>query len=441
MCVQANDSFYFRIESRSALFAHNFIVTADSARNRKQIAKLSTLAYFERKCFNRDSLLVNNPYLTRIKNASLSFLGFAPSGLTGRFGFVTVEVCGLVTVANPTYDNGDPVGGWGYHEEWQCSSYTYYGYMEDTEDAGGGSGTSGTNDDWWNGYSSGSGGGSGGATGFSPLVTSLASQLGLTYDQSVWLENNTLRAIEIYNYLQCTTNQGAHIIANQHIDKMMSDFDYLSFNQQHYSNSSSSNVWWEDDYWLDNPNYFNLDLDQGPNNDYEKLTAAEKALVKKYPTHAYTISRNKDLAIQETLAIFGSSGRNDKSDAFRHAFFNAINRRDLGLDPLTLENIAKLFSDAHESETPPQLEKEKEMDLWNNAVGHIVGSVMFPIFTSNSSLSTVVLDKLAIGELKYLKPVLTHSQDPNFWGTNGAINPLTATHGITSFTQLVSTNQ
>lgn len=163
MCVQANDSFYFRIESRSALFAHNFIVTADSARNRKQIAKLSTLAYFERKCFNRDSLLVNNPYLTRIKNASLSFLGFAPSGLTGRFGFVTVEVCGLVTVANPTYDNGDPVGGWGYHEEWQCSSYTYYGYMEDTEDAGGGSGTSGTNDDWWNGYSS--GGGRGGGSG------------------------------------------------------------------------------------------------------------------------------------------------------------------------------------------------------------------------------------------------------------------------------------
>jgi hypothetical protein len=160
VCVQANDSFYFRIESRSALFAHNFIATVDSARNRKQIAKLSTLAYFEKKCFNRDSLLVNNAYVKKIKNASLNFLGFAPSGLTGRFGLITVEICGLVYVPNPWYYIP---GEGGYHEEWQCTYYSYYGYMEETEDAGGGSGTSGTNDDWWNGYSSGSGGGSGGS--------------------------------------------------------------------------------------------------------------------------------------------------------------------------------------------------------------------------------------------------------------------------------------
>ena len=122
-----------------------------------------------------------------------------------------------------------------------------------------------------------------------------------------------------------------------------------------------------------------------------------------------------------------------------------MNRRDLGLDPMTLENIAKLFSDAHESETPPQLQKEKDMDLWNNAIGHIVGDVMFPIFTSNSSLSVDVMTKLTNGELKYLKPVEpTPSQGTNginndFWHINH--NPKLGRHGITYATQLILTNQ
>lgn len=52
-----------------------------------------------------------------------------------------------------------------------------------------------------------------------------------------------------------------------------------------------------------------------------------------------------------------------------------------------------------------------------------------------------VLTKLTNGELRYLKPVLSPSQDPNFWGANGVNNPLTATHGITNSTQLTPTNQ
>lgn len=212
-----------------------------------------------------------------------------------------------------------------------------------------------------------------------------------------------------------------------------------------YSNSSTSNVWWEDDIWLDNPNNFNLDLDQDQNGQYDRLTAAEKALVKKYPTHAYMISKNKPVAENETISIFGQNGLNDKSDAFRHAFFNAMNRRDLGLDPMTLENIAKLFSDAHESEVPSQLQKEKDMDLWNNNIGHMVGNVMFPIFTSNSSLSSDVLTKLTNGELRYLKPVEptpppgSNGLNNDFWHING--NPQLGRHGITSATQLTPTNQ
>jgi hypothetical protein len=322
----------------------------------------------------------------------------------------------------------DPTGGgywWNYGSGWPW--YT------------GGSGYYDPNWYWW--WTGGGFGGGSGGSGFSPTVTTLSNQLGLSYAQSLWLENNPLRVNEIYNYLQSTTNPRANSIAIEHIDKMMSDLDYLAFNQQYYLNNNSNNVWWEDDNWLDNPNNFNLDLDQDQNGQYDRLTAAEKALVKKYPTHAYMISKNKPVAEQETVAIFGQNGLNDKSDAFRHAFFNAMNRRDLGLDPMTFENIAKLFSDAHESEVPPQLQKEKDMDLWNNAIGHIVGNVMFPIFTSNSSLSSDVLTKLTNGELRYLKPVLSPSQDPNFWGANGVNNSLTATHGITNSTQLIPTNQ
>ena len=55
---------------------------------------------------------------------------------------------------------------------------------------------------------------------------------------------------------------------------------------------------------------------------------------------------------------------NDKSDAFRHSYYNVINVKVVGIAR------AKEFSDANESEVPTSLIKEKEMDLFNNNVGH-----------------------------------------------------------------------
>jgi hypothetical protein len=242
-----------------------------------------------------------------------------------------------------------------------------------------------------------------------------------------------------------TSEPNANQIVLTHLDRMMTDPSYFLFVQNHGSTNNQNQVWWEDNVWLSDPNNFNLDIDPGQNNQYDRLTAAEKALVKKYPTHAYMISRNKPVAEQETISIFGQNGLNDKSDAFRHAFFNAMNMRDLGKDPMTLQNIAKLFSDAHETEVPPQLQKEKDMDLWNNAIGHIVGDVIFPIFTSNSSLSNDVFNRLTNGDLRYLKPVEptpppgSNGINNDFWHING--NPQLGRHGLTSATQLTPTNQ
>ncbi|MBS4042463.1 MAG: hypothetical protein KGZ59_01475 [Chitinophagaceae bacterium] len=293
---------------------------------------------------------------------------------------------------------------------------------------------------WWIGLG-------GNVNGWSSTVKYLKTTLGLNDTQAAWLNQNPDRVHELAGYIQRTTIPllQAIIISNYHINKAMTDPDYNSFLQQHYITGNTSSVWWEDDVWLNNSNNINFDLEEDQNGQYDRLNNAEKALVKQYPVHAYIISKNKLVVEQETINLFGKNGLNDKSDAFRHAFFNALNRRDLGLDPVTLENIAKLFSDAHESEVPTQLQKEKDMDLWNNAIGHIVGDVIFPILTPNSLLSSDVLTKLTNGELRYLKPVeptpLLGSNGVNndFWHING--NFQLGRHGISSATQLIATNQ
>ena len=192
--------------------------------------------------------------------------------------------------------------------------------------------------------------------------------------------------------------------------------------------------WWLDDQWLDE----NFHLD--PYDRFKKLTFAEKQLVKTHPVAALLIDKNKETAFRETERLFPNQiALNDKADAFRHAFFNAMNERDCGKDPISLQSLAKKFSDAHESEVPTQLLLEKEMDLWNNSVGQDLGNVMFPLFTPDGDLSQSVINKITAGDLKYLSPIW--NSDPNFWGANGIPNPLTATHGIISSTSLTWTNQ
>ena len=85
------------------------------------------------------------------------------------------------------------------------------------------------------------------------------------------------------------------------------------------------------------------------------------------------------------------------------------------------------------------------MDLWNNNIGLIAGNVMFPIFTSNSSLSNDIHGKLLMGELRYLSPIEPtpiledNGANNNFWHING--NQRLGKHGITTTTQLIPANQ
>src|SRR6185436_1062269 len=226
--------------------------------------------------------------------------------------------------------------------------------------------------------------------------------------------------------------------------------EYLSFVEDHSQEGVQGIVWWEDELWFNDPTNLAFDFAE-PGPGYKELTAAEKVLIRQYPLAAHSIKRNRSKAFAEQTARFpgpvGTVGLNDKADAFRHCFFNAMNERDCGTDEFTFESIAKKFSDAHESETPLIWAKEKQMDLWNNEVGQQIGfAIAFPMFTSDATVADRAWDKLANGDLRYLKPVeatpnpaVSNGVNNDFWTVNG--DPKQGKHGIGAATQLTRTDQ
>ncbi len=296
----------------------------------------------------------------------------------------------------------------------------------------------------------------GGGGGGSPIVVVFVDELPLEYmishlslhlntslDQEAWMRENETRTKEMFEFLTPDNNPDDKEILKSHLKYLIEDTSYYNF-VDNYRNESPQDLkmWWEDDDWLDDPDNFNLDIDKSQDDMYDKLTAAEKLLVKKYPGPAYRISKNVNVAYQMSTDRMGTGGGlNDKKDAFRHGFFSAINSRDCGKDPYTLQDIARQFSDAHESEVPIQLMKEKQMDLWNNAIGHLVGDVMFPIFISNTSIADDIMQKLQNGELIYLSP-LNFVQSPLYdINKDGVQDCPTCLNGIISITVLKPTNQ
>ncbi|RKQ88542.1 DUF6973 domain-containing protein [Brockia lithotrophica] len=101
---------------------------------------------------------------------------------------------------------------------------------------------------------------------------------------------------------------------------------------------------------------------QGYYDIYKGLTDAEKQLFWENPWKAYKAYLAARDAIGETTRRFGYSGHNDCTDAFRHAYWNALMVKRIDLD------WAIRWATAHE-QNPNQPEIEKQMDLYNNAKG------------------------------------------------------------------------
>ncbi len=182
----------------------------------------------------------------------------------------------------------------------------------------------------------------------------------------------------------------------------------MSYNENNYPGKDEGFAfkWWNDVNFVENSIVLDA-ADEG----ISDLSVAEKALVALFPGQALIIQANVDDAQTETINRFGFNGRNDKSDAFRHAFFNAMNSNDAG------DYVARLFSIAHESEVPPNLDLERQMDLHNNDQGHTIGDDA-SFFVSDQELSDSVYQVLLDGLLFYLSP-LGPVVPPNF-GINGS---------------------
>jgi hypothetical protein len=478
-----NDSLYtYRLYNKDSL---NSIQAGTSETKRNLQTTQAVFGYFEKSVNNNDSINITKPTNSTIKNVSISFDNPSVGNNTVSNSFPTSGSCdvtisvtviynlvaiydewgnllaGQITVSVTMNITIDCNGGGGGGPSGIGSSGGTGGTGVQTGGGSGGTSTGGGNN-WWyfgTGYPWYTQGGSGGydpnwnwwwtSIGYNPIsptISSLSSALSLSNSQVAWLNSNSHLAGQILNYLQNTSNPQANSIAIEHLNKMISDNNYNLFVNNHFQSGNSSSVWWEDDIWLDNPNNINFDITRA-NNQYDKLTADEKALVKIYPIAAYSIKENVQEAFDMSEARYGpDGGLNDKKDAFRHAFFNAINTRDVisNINSIPVEpssSIVRKFGIAHESEVPAQLLLEKQMDLHNNEKGISYCSFCVPLISTNENVADAIIDILDNGHLYYLKPVLTKFQDPNFNGAGGISDPKTATHGIIPSTKLTPTNK
>lgn len=96
------------------------------------------------------------------------------------------------------------------------------------------------------------------------------------------------------------------------------------------------------------------------------ITSAEAKLVAKHPIAATEVAANASTAEKAAKKKYKSSELYlGNGDAFRHAYWNALNVNFIE------EDLAEDFADAHESETPSGV--DKTMDLKNNKIGRSIG--------------------------------------------------------------------
>ncbi len=98
---------------------------------------------------------------------------------------------------------------------------------------------------------------------------------------------------------------------------------------------------------------------------WQNLTPDEKAILFRAPSIGQMLISNHDLAFKKTRELFPNpgTGHNDNADAFRHAFFNALNARYFGA------KLANELGMAHEN-WPGNPQIEMRMDMNNNKFGH-----------------------------------------------------------------------
>lgn len=122
----------------------------------------------------------------------------------------------------------------------------------------------------------------------------------------------------------------------------------------------------------------------------KNATKEELLLVVKYPTQSVKIFNNSSTASNTASSLYKAETLYlGNGDAFRHAYWNALNVKSVGAD------IAKAFANAHESETPEG--NDKTMDLRNNTVGRNIGRIYSN--SSNATIKNKVIEAVNQGRL------------------------------------------
>lgn len=96
---------------------------------------------------------------------------------------------------------------------------------------------------------------------------------------------------------------------------------------------------------------------------YNKLNTKERSLAKNHPLQAVQVYNASQTAVAKTTSVYGRNGFQDNSDAFRHCLWNALMKKSIGT------TAAKNWATAHEYNSKGI---DKEMDLFNNAVGRSI---------------------------------------------------------------------
>ena len=122
----------------------------------------------------------------------------------------------------------------------------------------------------------------------------------------------------------------------------------------------------------------------------KNATKEELLLVAKYPTQSVKIFNNSSTTSNTASSLYKAETLYlGNGDAFRHAYWNALNVKSVGAD------IAKAFANAHESETPEG--NDKTMDLRNNTVGRNIGRIYSN--SSNATIKNKVIEAVNQGRL------------------------------------------
>jgi hypothetical protein len=223
------------------------------------------------------------------------------------------------------------------------------------------------------------------------IPVSMVRVLGLNLAQKAWW--NAVANAEAVGIITDYWNESDKDIETREISKRI--IDYLIQNpQQEYTNENYPGIgnmpfkWWEDDVYI--KQNFTI-FEQLPN-------AFEIILFNLFPEKALLHVNNSLTALNKAQELFLDGtlpGIEDgKADAFRHAYWNALDTSEFGSE------LTKVFTDAHEAFSSGL---PKQMDLHNNLKGREKAEIMnFNFFTNDSDISSSILIEVYIGHLVYI---------------------------------------